>query len=203
MQEIWKPIRNFEGYYEVSNLGNVRGVDRIIFYKNGKKVHIKGKIKKQVKNPNGYMQISLRKNGEMKSFYIHRLVAEAFLDNPNNLPCVNHKDETRNNNLADNLEWCDYSYNNNYGNCNEKRKRNTDYKNRNINYFVKPIYQYKTDGTFIASYKSSIEASKLGYSADCIRKCCCNYIKTHQGFIWSYTTMTLNEIELKMKIKTR
>lgn len=122
MQEIWKDVKNYEGLYEISNLGNVRSLDKIINganqfgckYKNRKK----GKILKQHINKQGYKKVILVNNNKAKNFQVHRLVAEAFLPNPSNLPQVNHKDENKQNNCVENLEWCNSSYNINYGNRN-------------------------------------------------------------------------------------
>lgn len=103
MNEIWKPVKDYEDLYEVSNLGNIRNA--------------KGNILKPNLMGNGYARIGLHRKGNAKTVLVHRLVAEAFIPNPNNYPCVNHKDETRDNNNADNLEWCTYKYNNEYGTC--------------------------------------------------------------------------------------
>ena len=110
MEEIWKDVKNYEGLYQISNLGRLKSVERI--YKNRK---CKELIKK-TSVANGYERIGLSKNGEIKYFSIHRLVAEAFIDNPKNLPCINHKDTNKRNNKVDNLEWCTHKENNNYGN---------------------------------------------------------------------------------------
>lgn len=96
------------GLYQVSNLGRIRSI------KNGTK------IKKQYERPNGYMQVCLYQNGKITTYKTHRLVAEAFIPNINNLPEVNHKDENKINNCVDNLEWCTSSYNKNYGTRNTK-----------------------------------------------------------------------------------
>ena len=100
--EEWKEIPGYEGLYEVSNTGNVKSL-------------IKNNIIKGFINKKGYIQVSLSKNGIIKKFSVHRLVAQAFLQNPYNLPQVNHRDEDKINNNVDNLEWCDAKYNNNYG----------------------------------------------------------------------------------------
>lgn len=100
MVEVWKPIVGYEGRYEVSNLGMVRqGEKSVSQYKDGK----------------GYLRVFLCKDGKQRNVKVHRLVALAFIPNPDNLPCVNHKDEVKTNNQVDNLEWCDWKYNINYG----------------------------------------------------------------------------------------
>ena len=105
LDEIWKDIENYENVYQISNIGRVRRI-----YKNGNT-----KILKQDITKRGYCRISLSKNQKHKHYQIHRLVAKAFIPNPNNYPIVNHKDENPMNNNVDNLEWCTYSYNTLYG----------------------------------------------------------------------------------------
>ena len=115
MQEIWKDVKGFEGFYQVSNLGRVRSLDRIAVSENRSTQKIKGAIKKVKVGKNGYYMVMFYKDSKYKCAYVHRLVAQAFIPNPDNLPQVNHKDEIRTNNCVDNLEWCDSKYNNNYG----------------------------------------------------------------------------------------
>lgn len=115
-KEIWKPVVGYEGLYEVSNLGRVRSLNY-----NG--TGTKGTLS-EATNKCGYKYLVLCNNGKRKHHLVHRLVAGAFLINPNNLPQVNHKDEHKDNNCIDNLEWCDNKYNNNYGTKNQwKRKK--------------------------------------------------------------------------------
>lgn len=122
--EIWKTINGYENFYEVSNYGRVRSLDRIVYFKNKKGSRAyKGKILKQ-KYHNGYAMVNLNKNKNMEVKYIHRLVAEAFLPNPKNFPCVNHIDGVKSNNHVENLEWCTYSENNKYALLNNLRTNN-------------------------------------------------------------------------------
>lgn len=116
MEEIWKDIEEYKGYYQVSNLGNVRSLDRIIKGNVGQPKKQKGAIVNQ-RIRGLYMAVVLCKGNRRKDFSVHRLVAEAFIPNKDNYPCVNHKDENKLNNRVDNLEWCSYSYNINYGTC--------------------------------------------------------------------------------------
>lgn len=121
--EIWKDIENYEGYYQVSNLGRIRSLDRkvIMRTKYGSHLHtINGTVIAPCINKYGYSFVRLTKEKKSTAYTVHRLVAKAFLPNPNHLPCVNHKDEVKTNNLADNLEWCTYAYNNSYGTHLEK-----------------------------------------------------------------------------------
>ena len=96
---MWKDIKGFEGLYQISDKGEVKSL-------------IRNKILKLTQDKDGYLTVGLKG----KKFKVHRLVAEAFIDNPNNYPCVNHKDENKKNNSVDNLEWCSIKYNINYGN---------------------------------------------------------------------------------------
>ena len=116
MKEIWKDIKGYEGYYQVSNLGRVRSLKRVVGA--GKNANhstqtLNGRILKSAYTKK-YVTTILSKDGKTKCFSVHKLVAEAFIPNPDNLPCVNHKDENKHNNKVDNLEWCTYKYNNEY-----------------------------------------------------------------------------------------
>lgn len=120
MEEIWRPVEGYEGYYEVSNLGRVRGVDRVILDSGGRHQFKKGSELKLRKDRQGYVIVSLSMNRHYITKCVHRLVSEAFIPNPNNLPQVNHKDEDKSNNVVTNLEWCTSKYNANYGGRNRK-----------------------------------------------------------------------------------
>lgn len=123
MKEIWKPIMGYEGLYEVSNLGNVKSVERYVKSSHRGYVgyrKLNSKLLKPTVNKWGYRTLSLRKDNKYTAVRINRLVAQAFIPNPDNLPCVNHKDENKLNDAANNLEWCTYKYNNNYGDRNKK-----------------------------------------------------------------------------------
>lgn len=111
MLEEWRDIKGYEGWYQVSNLGNVRSLDREIIYSNGKIYKQKGKMLKPTLRNNGYYYVSLSKNNVRPKFDVHRLVAITFLDNDNNYNCINHIDGNKTNNCLSNLEWCSYSYN--------------------------------------------------------------------------------------------
>ena len=123
-EEIWRPIEGYEGLYEVSSYGRVRSLDR---YDNMNHFR-KGKVLSPIKEPTGYLRCNLYLNKNVKTVLIHRLVAQAFIPNPDNLPQVNHRDEVKTNNRVDNLEWCDSKYNNNYGTA-RIRSRDTKIKN--------------------------------------------------------------------------
>lgn len=165
MKEIYKDIKGYEGKYQVSNLGNV------------KSLHYNNTNREKVMKPSvrkGYLSVDL---GYRNPRLVHRLVAEAFLENPNNLPCVNHKDENKRNNCVDNLEWCSNKYNLNYGTCRERRGEK----------LRKPINQYDLDGNFIKTWNSGTEINKkLGFSHGNICGCCRGKQKTAYGFKWRY-----------------
>ena len=115
MQEIWKPVKNFEDLYSVSNLGNVISIGRYQYNINKKeKKYISISKKLKFVEDRGYFKLHLSKDGKRTTKYIHQLVAEAFIPNPNNYREINHKDSDPSNNKVDNLEWCDRKYNIDY-----------------------------------------------------------------------------------------
>ena len=177
MDEIWKDIKDYEGLYQVSNWGRVKSFDTYKKGKNGSIRFYKGKILKLKTNKDGYSQIGLWKNGKRKYFLVHRLVAEAFISNTDNLPCVNHKDENKQNNVVSNLEWCSAQYNNTYG----TRIERVALKKK------KPVLQYTLDGAFVREWASAKQSEREdGFDSTNICKCCQGKIKTHKDFIWKY-----------------
>ena len=125
--EIWKDIKNYEGIYQINNFGKIKSA-----YKKGNNCN--NKILKVSYTYNGYERVGLSKNNKTKKYLVHRLVAETFIPNPNNYPCINHKDENKQNNNINNLEWCTRSYNINYGNRNNNlNKEIVTIKYTNIN----------------------------------------------------------------------
>ena len=177
-KEIWRPIKGYEGLYEVSNLGRIRSLDRITNYANGEKHLWKGRIMKPAKNKNGYLICDLHKNSKRKTFNVHRLVAQAFIKNPDNLPVINHKDEDKTNNCVDNLEWCTYSYNNSYGEAFQSMKRKLS----------KTVLQIDIEtNQIIAEYTSLTEAARqTNFSKGDISNCCTGRYNKHKGFKWKY-----------------
>lgn len=166
MKEIWKDIKDYEGLYQVSNLSRVKSI------KFGKE-----RILKPVTNSSGYLQVTLCKNNIKKKYLVHRLVAEAFIDNTDNLPQVNHRDENPLNNVVSNLEWCDRKYNINYGTGIERRSKKKS----------KPVLQYTLDGEFVREWESAIQAEKEGgFDNGHIISVCGGKRLHHKGFIWRY-----------------
>ena len=179
MKEIWKTINEYPNY-KVSNTGKVKSIKRNVKSKNGSMRTIRERILKQRTNNNGYQQVFLYNNCKIpKCLYVHRLVADAFIDNSNNLPQVNHKDEDKTNNCVSNLEWCTQEYNNNYGTHYKKvSKSNTN--NIKISKLVRCI-----ETGFVYPSASEIQR-QLGYSKVYIRKCCNGKYDKAYGFHWKY-----------------
>lgn len=160
--EVWKDIQGYEGLYKVSSLGRVKNKRGLIM---SPKIHHRG-----------YIQIGLYKDKKSKNLYIHRLVAQAFIPNPDNLPYVNHKDENKLNDRADNLEWCTPEYNNSYGDFIKKSMQS-----------AKPLYQLDMNGNIIKEFNSAHQVQKvLGYNRRAIIGCCEGNCKTAYGYIWKY-----------------
>ena len=126
VEVVRKPVEGYEGYYEVDQFGRVYALDRIVHVSdNGREYDkpLKGGQMKQHMHSKGYKTVVLTKNGKSETVYVHRLVAGAFINNPEGLPFINHKDEDKTNNFAENLEWCTNEYNVNYGTGKERRAR--------------------------------------------------------------------------------
>lgn len=118
--EVWKDVVGYEGLYQISSYGEVKSLDKEINLSNGG-IYVKlGKMLLKHEDKYGYWTVTLYRNRIPKTLKIHRLVALAFLENPNSLSQVNHKDENKKNNHVDNLEWCDCKYNNSYGTRNKR-----------------------------------------------------------------------------------
>ena len=165
--EHWKAISGYEGLYEVSDLGRVKSL------KYGKE-----RILKPGSGGDGYLNVALCKDGHVKGKLIHRLVAEAFIPNPNNLETINHKDEVKTNNTVSNLEWMSQRDNNNYGTRN-KRARET---------LSKQVQMFdKKTGELLATFPSTNEAAGVtGIAQGSISKCCNGKIKSAGGYVWRY-----------------
>lgn len=178
---IWKEIKGYKGYW-VSDEGQVRSIDRIIpIHRHNQTEYkkIKGKLIKPQTDKYGYQYIVFGFCGKKKrkTAKIHRLVAEAFIDNSNNLPQVNHKNEIKTDNRVENLEFCDAKYNCNYGTRLERQATKTSKKR----------LQYDLQGNFIKEWNSLAEIKNvLGLNISLISQCCSGKRKTGYGFIWKY-----------------
>ena len=149
MEEIWKDIQGYEGLYQVSNQGRVRSYDRIC--RDGKRR--KGRIMKPHKIRSGYYQAALCVDGVRYNLLIHRLVAFAFVDGYAPGLEINHKDEDKANNSASNLEWCNKSYNANYGTRPKRIAENSRYAK------LRPVAMYSKDGQLLKVFGSQMEAA--------------------------------------------
>lgn len=188
--EIWKDIEGYEGLYQVSNIGRVRSLDRWkeqICSRNSKTtvLHLyKGKILAQPIEFWGYRRVNLSSGkNNCKKFATHRLVAKAFIPNPNNYECVNHKDENKLNNCVENLEWCSFGYNDNYGTRNKRIHEKVNIPR------MRPVVQYDLNGKYINSFESIKEASrKTGVGRRSIWALCnFKYGRHHaHGFVFRY-----------------
>lgn len=180
MEEIWKPVIGYEDLYEVSNLGRVWSIERI----DSGGVKRGGHFMSFTSDKGGYLRCKLTKNGKCKIMLVHRLVAMAFIQNPNSLPQINHIDENKQNNVVSNLEWCDSAYNINYGSRKEKVRAKA------LNGICsKPVAQYSIDGVLIKVYPSLNEAARqTGLGIGNLNSCCLNkpHYKTCGGCIWKY-----------------
>lgn len=167
--EVWKPVKGYEGLYEVSNLGNVRSVDRHVM--NGNRCCLlKGKPRKPYFISTGYLMADLFKNGQGKKYLIHRLVAEAFIPNPENLPCIDHINTIKTDNRVENLRWCSNKENMNNPLTREhinikirseevqEKRLATIRKNQSYHCEI-PVYYIDEDGSKI-SFKSMSEAQR-------------------------------------------
>lgn len=175
-REVWKDIQGYEGFYQVSNLGRIKSLSRPI--SNGKWIRIsKEKIRKLQRHKQGYMMVGLEKNGKKKLCTVHRLVAEAFIPNPECLPEVNHKDENQSNNHVGNLEWCTRKYNVNYGTGTERRALTRS----------KPVMQIGKCHSVVSRFSSISAAGRMtGYNPRRICACCRGLIHSAYGYLWKY-----------------
>lgn len=164
MIEEWKDVVGYEGLYQVSNFGNIKSLFRY-----------KRQLKPVVRN--GYESVKLCKNKNAKFVSVHRVVAEAFIPNPQKLPIVNHKDENKQNNCVENLEWCTNVYNINYGNAQEKKAQK----------FFRSVRKFSLEGEFLKEYPSIKAAAKeTGLPHSSISFCCSGRYHTAGGYKWKY-----------------
>lgn len=174
MQEIWKDIKDYEGLYQISNLGRVKSLMGWNFGKNDYE-----KREKVLKPSKGeYEKVVLFKNGKNKTYAVHRLVAKTFIPNLDNKPQVNHKDENKQNNCVDNLEWCTHKENMNYGTKQDRESRiKTKYN----------VLQYDLNDNLIKVWFNLREITlNTNYKKSNIMSCCNHKSKTAYGYKWKY-----------------
>lgn len=186
--ELWKDIEGFEGYYQISNKGNVRSVNRF----DG--VHDRqGSLIRQNLKHNGYLQVGLRKHGKRKWFGVHRLVAIHFIENPDNKPQVNHIDGNKLNNTVENLEWVTGRENQRH--AIKMGLRDNMPKGENHSFYgkfgadsksAKPVIRRDPKTGEIKLYKAKILAKDDGFDVTSISKCCHGKMKHHKGYEWYF-----------------
>ena len=182
--EIWKDVVGYEGYYKVSNKGNVFSVER----KNSRGAKCGRRTLKPVYDKEGYPRRDLYKNGKSKTKRIHRLVAEAFIPNPESLPQINHRDEVKDNNNVENLEWCTNKYNSNHGTRNERLAQSRSKRVKAVN----------VETGEVLTFSSIMEAGCKGYHGGNVSSACRGVYKsgntgkligdgrTYKGHRWYY-----------------
>lgn len=171
MIEEWRDVKGYEGYYQVSNLGNVKSLDRVV---STGRYH--GRVMKYSLTPKGYKIVWLTKNSKRKGVSVHRLVALAFVSNPENKPIVNHLDEDKANNRFDNLEWVTNIENMNYGTRNERIGKANSIP-------IKVIYQ---DNTYEIWQSASLFAREFKVNASSINNALNGRMKTYKGMKFEY-----------------
>lgn len=186
-KEIWHNIQGYEGLYQISCYGRVKSLKReqtIVSHNQYGEFSFVKKIPERILKletaKTGYIFVELKKNNKRKHFYIHRLVAESFLPNPYNYPQINHIDEVKSNNKLENLEWCDASYNMNYG-----AVRNKIAKTKINGKRSKPIMQIYND-EIIKVWPSMREAERHGFRENRISACCNKKASSYKGYIWKF-----------------
>lgn len=187
MVEEWRDIKGFEGCYQVSNLGRVKSLERE--RRLGHSIKIVPERFLRPGKSKGYMRVVLVDRDIKRNVFVHRLVAEAFLTNPDNLPQVNHKDENRENNSVSNLEWVTAKENINYGYGAIKRHEGQRYKQPHM----KKVFQYDMSGNLIREYISIRDAAReCRIDRSGISHCCNGKkdFKTYKGYVWRYEEVT-------------
>lgn len=183
--ETWRDVAGYEGLYQVSDFGEVRSLDRLILYTNGAKHLHRGAIIKPVKDRYGYLRVELYKDGKGKWHKVHRLVAQAFIPNPYNLPEINHINEDKTSNVVTNLEYCDHRQNINHGTRNQRVAEAMT----NGKLSKKPI-QLTLNGVFVKEWSSVNECGRNGFNISCVSACCrneyCKQGNVYKGYRWMF-----------------
>lgn len=197
--EIWKPIEGFS-YYEISSRGRVRTKERVV--RNGQGPYIKReRLLKLQDNGLGYKRICVRENDVKKFLYIHRLVAQAFIPNPENKPCVNHIDNNPENNTVENLEWCTKQENTDWMVKQGRNKRNSQWISRlhttQAQKFYKPVIgtNMRTGEQIYFDHLNSVKT--CGFDVSCVCWCCKGKRNFHKGYFWRYGDDVSKEAEKK------
>lgn len=176
MREVWKPVPGYDGLYEISNHGKVKSLERKMPYQNSFRAVPERILKTNIIN-GGYVQVTLQKGRRRKSLLVHRLVAESFIQNPQNLPQVNHIDGNKLNNRSDNLEWC--TAKENISHALENRLRSA----------AAPVDMLSINGVLLRTFRSAREAEKQTGINHVHIYCCCSgkrNRKTAGGYVWKY-----------------
>lgn len=189
MSEIWKDIHGYERIYQISNLGRVKAKGNPYFC-NGKQLDSDGRILKPQPNSKGYLRIYLTKNGSKKYFFIHRLVAEHFIPNPDELDTVNHKDFNPQNNSTENLEWTTRKGNMRYS-ADRGRFDHTEIWAKRIKRSLDRVMGKPVIGTEISTgrtikLKALNDSRNYGFQPSCVCNCCKGIRQTHKGYRWKY-----------------
>ena len=194
-EEVWKDIEGYEGYYQISNMGRVKSLERTVWNKGrGCYITVSEKIRKGRDNGHGYLQVSLCKEGKVRYPLVHVLVATAFLENIDNLPEVNHKDENKYNNCVENLEYCSKLYNINYGTGIKRRakkqkgrKQTEEHIKKRVEKLSKPVFSVDKESGLIMYWESIIEAERCtSIDSSSITKCCQGKRKSAGNHYWFY-----------------
>lgn len=186
-EEIWKDVVGYEGLYQVSNLGRVKHLYCVVITHSGLTRTINERVVKPRLQKNGYLVVDLYKNNKRKESLLHRVVLEAFLPNPDNLPFVNHKDSNRQNCKVENLEWCTASYNTKYSYGNNNRRDKMNWKHGKDNANSKAVYAIDKDGNTVFRFDCIMDAEReTGILNSNIVACLKGRHKTAGGYIWIY-----------------
>lgn len=175
--ECWRWIPGYEDIAQVSTMGNVKTVGRWVLLNDGRKHFRKERILKPTRNKEGYLRVGLSRNGKKRRFLVHRLVAETWLDNPENKPQVHHRNEQKDMNFVENLSWATAKENSNWGTRNKRR----------ADKLSMPVEAVDPNtGQVVMEFSSTMEAGRKGFDSGHISACCRGERKTHKGFAWRF-----------------